>query len=152
MKKFTQLTCSVVSCFVEYEGKVLLLRRAKQDSQFGLWGIPGGKLEAFESPRKGLQRELKEELSIDICPSKFEKIARTPLTNDCDGSYLLYVYYLKLDEMPKLALNFVEHSQLEWSTIENFTNYPLLFSQGKAFNLSRDALEEKIYQKEEAYA
>lgn len=43
---------------------VFLARRSPQVGHGGLWELPGGKVEAGESPRDALVRELDEELGI----------------------------------------------------------------------------------------
>ena len=48
------------------EGKILLSRRRKGAHLEGLWEFPGGKLEAGESLSAALQREIKEELGIQV--------------------------------------------------------------------------------------
>lgn len=53
-------------------GRVLVSRRAAETHQGGLWEFPGGKLEAGESARQALIRELKEEL--DILPLEIEPL------------------------------------------------------------------------------
>lgn len=45
---------------------ILLTRRAQDAHQGGLWEFPGGKVEAGESLRDALSRELAEELDIRI--------------------------------------------------------------------------------------
>lgn len=51
------------------DGKVLLAKRRDDVHQGGLWEFPGGKVEAGESVETALQRELKEELAIDVVHS-----------------------------------------------------------------------------------
>ena len=47
-------------------GEILTTLRHDHLHQGGLWEFPGGKLEAREGRLKGLKRELKEELSIEV--------------------------------------------------------------------------------------
>lgn len=54
------------------EGKILISLRHATLHQGGLWEFPGGKIEASETARQALTRELNEELNITV-------IAATPL-------------------------------------------------------------------------
>ncbi|MCB0406532.1 MAG: NUDIX domain-containing protein, partial [Bdellovibrionales bacterium] len=47
------------------EGKLFLARRLGGDMH-GYWELPGGKVEEGEVPKESLQRELREELGIDV--------------------------------------------------------------------------------------
>ncbi len=47
-------------------GRVLIAQRPAHVHQGGLWEFPGGKLEPGESPRQALERELREELGIEV--------------------------------------------------------------------------------------
>jgi len=51
---------------VNADGAVLLARRPAKVHQGGLWEFPGGKVELNEAPGAALQRELAEELGIEV--------------------------------------------------------------------------------------
>lgn len=54
---------------VNKDGKILLLRDAGLGDHAhakGMWDVPGGRMEANETPKQGLVREVKEELGLEI--------------------------------------------------------------------------------------
>ena len=55
-----------VGVILDSERNVLITRRAHGAHQGGLWEFPGGKVEAGESLKDALTRELREELGIAI--------------------------------------------------------------------------------------
>lgn len=52
-------------CFCQHKDKILMLFRNSLPNQY-LWNGLGGKLEANESPREGIYREVLEEAGIDL--------------------------------------------------------------------------------------
>ena len=59
------------------DGKLLLARRPAGKSLAGLWEYPGGKIEAGETPKEALARELEEELNITVLPSEMHQFEKT---------------------------------------------------------------------------
>jgi 8-oxo-dGTP diphosphatase len=55
-----------VGVILDEHHNVLITRRSTDAHQGGLWEFPGGKVEEGESLQQALQRELLEELGIDI--------------------------------------------------------------------------------------
>ena len=55
----------VTAAIIQREGLILAARRKQGSHMAGYWEFPGGKIEPGETPEECLQRELKEELSIE---------------------------------------------------------------------------------------
>lgn len=58
------LVLSSAKALIHHQGRVLLLREALP--QGDVWDLPGGKIEYGESPQQALQREVKEELDLQV--------------------------------------------------------------------------------------
>jgi 8-oxo-dGTP diphosphatase len=56
----------VVAAALYREGRVLIAERPAGKHMAGRWEFPGGKIGAEESERDALQRELREELGIEV--------------------------------------------------------------------------------------
>lgn len=56
---------AAAAAIIEYEGKILLTRRA-HDPLAGGWDLPGGFIDYQETAEAGLIREVREELNIEI--------------------------------------------------------------------------------------
>lgn len=67
-----------VAWVLQQQGKVLLVKNRGKDKFF----IPGGKLEAAESPEQALAREVAEELNVSL-----EKATIEPLFTIVDRAY-----------------------------------------------------------------
>lgn len=57
-----------VVAVISQEGKLLLIRRAKNVAAPGKYCFPGGAIEAGETEEAALIRELREELGVDVKP------------------------------------------------------------------------------------
>ncbi len=72
MRRF-KLVISIYLILIR-DNKVLLLRRQNTGYEDGKYGLPSGHLEDNESITKGLQREVKEEIDIDINPKEMKLV------------------------------------------------------------------------------
>lgn len=61
----TRPSLLVVAAVIERDEKVLIGQRRATDRHALKWEFPGGKVEANESPKEALRRELREELGIE---------------------------------------------------------------------------------------
>lgn len=67
--KQEQKTITVAAALIKSQTKILLAQRAYGHLK-GKWEFPGGKIDPGETPFQTIQREIKEELQIDIQPQK----------------------------------------------------------------------------------
>lgn len=66
--------------------KVLLIQRARKP-YFGMWSLPGGRLEPGETPEQAAEREIMEEVGLRVW--RLHPIRRMFLG---DGNFVLQVY------------------------------------------------------------
>jgi mutator protein MutT len=59
-------TLAIVAAIIRREDKILITKRPNHVHLGGLWEFPGGKVEAGETLEAALQREIREELGVDI--------------------------------------------------------------------------------------
>lgn len=59
----------VALALVDGGGRLLLQQRPEGKHHAGLWEFPGGKVDAGETPREALAREIAEELGIVVEPA-----------------------------------------------------------------------------------
>lgn len=87
-----------VAGMVVRDGRVLLVRRAV-DPYIGHWDLPGGFLEADETPEAALLRELEEETGLHVVAERFLGHYLHPYAEDGDDDDLvLSCLYLCSDD------------------------------------------------------
>ena len=57
----------VVAGLIKRNNKLLIARRTFPPELNGKWEFPGGKIEKNETPQQGLEREIFEELNMQVC-------------------------------------------------------------------------------------
>ncbi len=64
---YKKVVQKIVAAGVVFDNdKILIIQRANNDSFPGLWEIPSGKREPFESTKTAVIREVKEETGLDV--------------------------------------------------------------------------------------
>lgn len=99
----------VVGAIIVKDGKILCCQRGPERALAELWEFPGGKIEEGESKVQALNRELEEELKIqvNILEDEFEFCRY-----EYDFGFVqltTFICYLKSGE-PQLT----EHTQIKW--------------------------------------
>lgn len=99
---------NVVAAVIVRNGKIFATQRGYGEWK-DWWEFPGGKIEPGESPEDALQREIREELSIDISIDRH----LTTVDYDYPDFHLTmhcYLCHLKDDIQPHL----LEHEAAKW--------------------------------------
>lgn len=118
------LRCSV-------DGKYLLARRGPGGSGAGFWEFPGGKIEAGESQKQTLQREILEELSFDIAPYDLNYIGEN-LHHYNNNNIKIYLWRAEVKDKPEFKL--VDHDSAQWYSIDKIKEINL--SEGDKYFIS----------------
>jgi 8-oxo-dGTP pyrophosphatase MutT (NUDIX family) len=101
--------------FLDQLGRVLLVKPAYKDP----WEIPGGAVEAEESPLAACVREIREELGIDWKPGRLLCLDYRPPVDGVRGDALRIIFFggvLFDEDSSRFALN--PDELLEWRFVE----------------------------------
>lgn len=98
----------VVGAVIVRDGDVLCARRGPDGQLPGLWEFPGGKVEADESPRQALTREIEEELDCEIAVG--EEVTTTTYHYDFATIVLATFWCELISGTPTLT----EHAEVRW--------------------------------------
>lgn len=105
-------TINVVAAIIhDAQGRIFATQRGYGEWK-DWWEFPGGKVEAGESPEEALKREIREELSTDICIDKFL----------CTVEYDYPTFHLTMHcyicSLLTEALHLNEHEDARWLTTD----------------------------------
>jgi len=128
------------ACYLEIEGKLLLLQIASHKEDAGTWSVPGGKLEQGETPKEGAIRELFEETGISVDSSHVQYVS----TAYCRKPRFHFVYHMfkvHLDQIPSVCVS-DEHALYKWATPQDLEIMPLIPGALQVLMQYRKALRE----------
>jgi len=127
----------VITCFVEFEGRLLLLRRSQKVRSYqGRWCTVAGYLDEPKTVQRKALAELEEELKISE-PAIQDFRAGTPYEfedPDARKTWIVHPVLVRLAEPPRILLDW-EHTEFKWilpSTIGKYETVPMLERSLKA--------------------
>ena len=112
---------SAGAIFRNVEGDVLLVNPTYKEP----WEIPGGIVEANESPKQGCIREVKEEIGLTINPSRLLLIGYRPESEMATESLTFHFYGGTLDasDIDRIVLQLDELSEFRFIPPRELDNY-----------------------------
>ena len=115
----------VISCFVEYNGEILLLHRQDYKPEGNTWGVPAGKVDAGEPLLEAMMREIQEETGFVLPSSQLSYFGKV-FVKYPKYDFVYHIYHIKLDQRQKVSINHKEHKDFRWISPENALNIPLI--------------------------
>lgn len=111
----------VAAALVDVDGRVLIAQRPEGRSMAGLWEFPGGKVGPDETPEAALVRELKEELSIEVCDTCLAPF--TFASHAYEAFHLLMPLYLCRNWDGQIIPR--EGQEVKWVRAARLQDYPM---------------------------
>ena len=113
----SQPVIPVIAAVIRRRHRYLICRRPADKRHGGLWEFPGGKLLDGETPFQGVQRELREELALEVTSAGDALLT----VRDPGSVFEIQFCTVEADGEP-IPL---EHSQIEWVRSEDLLEYDL---------------------------
>ena len=110
----------VTAAVIIEDSRVLITRRPEHKPQGGFWEFPGGKLDPGESPTIALQRELKEELDVNISVGR---VLDALYYRYSWGPVLILAYHCRITDG---TISNVEVDEHLWARLDELHLYELL--------------------------
>jgi len=121
----------VVTCLLENNGEILLLKRSEDVGTYQeLWGGVAGFIEENEEPRQTALKEIKEETGIEknelLLLKQEDAIRFTDLYENKLYEWIVYAFLFHIDDREKVQIDW-EHTEFRWikpSQLNEFDTVP----------------------------
>jgi isopentenyldiphosphate isomerase len=121
----TSSEAPVITCFVQYEGRILLLRRSDKVGTYrGMWNSVAGYIDEIVPLQQKILEELREELGIreeDIAEIRIAAPYRS-VDEAIDKTWIIFPCLTRLKILPQISLDW-EHTQYRWISPEELEGY-----------------------------
>lgn len=123
MENIPTWLCVVAGVLRGADGRILMQRRPLGKHHGGLWEFPGGKVEAVETPRAALCRELHEELGIHVSEQNCQPVSFADTCGeDIRPAVTILLYLIEQWDGDAQAL---EGGALGWYALDEINQLPM---------------------------
>ena len=119
----------VVAAIIKKDNLYLVTQRNRNKHMGLKWEFPGGKVEANETLKEALTREIYEELNINI--NVYEKLAEESY-KDSEINIALHYFLCSIKDG---VINLNEHEAMEWIDKTDFDKYDFVEGDGNITSL-----------------
>jgi 8-oxo-dGTP diphosphatase len=137
--KKDHIITSVVAVILNSDGEVLLTKRNIPPFQ-GEWVMPGGKINLGEPISTALQREVREEVGLEVAVEDMVDVFEH-VTPGADNYHFVILYYRCRPLSCAISHNHEEVAEARWVPGNELQNYPMpdgtRFILGKIFPFQR---------------
>lgn len=112
-------------CFVESDGKFIILHRQDHKAEGDTWGLPAGKISENETPLEAITREIKEETGIVISSEKMEYLIKIFVRYPTYDS-IFHIFRSILVEPASVKIDTAEHKDYRWVPPKEALSYRLI--------------------------
>ena len=102
-------------CFLEYEGRFLILQRQTHKNEGNMWGLPAGKVNPGENDRETILREVFEETGYQANDEELEFVLDKTWHFE-NKSVEFPVFRIKLEQIIAVVISPNEHQAFKWVT------------------------------------
>ena len=120
---------NVVAAIIKKDNLYLITQRNRNKHMGLKWEFPGGKVEANETLKEALTREIYEELNVNI--NVYEKLAKESY-KDSEINIVLHYFLCSIKDG---VINLNEHEAMEWIDKTDFDKYDFVEGDGNITSL-----------------
>lgn len=115
----------VVTCFIEFDKKILLLKRSKNVGSYEeRWAGVSGYIEEYNSPLEQALEEIREELKLgDKDVTLLQEGESLEVIDEKLGrKWIVHPFRFSIEQSDKIVLDW-EHSEFKWTAPEDIKLY-----------------------------
>lgn len=116
-QEFNPTIPEVVSCFIEHDGKILLLRRLKHKPEGDKWGVLAGKVDAGEDVSEAMAREIREEIGQDVSQAALQYLTKVYVVWP-EHHFIFHMFRIEFNILPEIVLKADELREHRWVSPE----------------------------------